>query len=191
MISEYRYVSRPLSSLQGLDRNARVIYVGTFSKILFPALRIGYLVVPRNLIAAFSAVREAADIFPPTLPQRVLKDFIAQGHLARHLRQMRGIYAERLECLNNEFVAQMGGLAHIEVAESGLHVVAFPYGDEDDHLLTKEAARRGVTTAPLSSCYADAPVRRGLILGFGSVSRPLIVHGVRSLVQAFEAVNSS
>jgi GntR family transcriptional regulator/MocR family aminotransferase len=93
--SEYRYGSLPIASLQGLDRDSRVIYVGTFSKVLFPALRLGYIVIPVDLIRRFSAVREAMDIFPPTLNQAILADFIAEGHFARHIRRMRQIYGER------------------------------------------------------------------------------------------------
>ncbi len=97
--SEYRFGSRPIVSLQGLDKHSRVIYVGTVSKVLFPALRLGYMVLPKDLVPAFSASRDAADIFSSTFYQAVLTDFIQQGHFARHLRRMRMLYMERRSAL--------------------------------------------------------------------------------------------
>src|SRR5690606_16830392 len=93
--SEYRYAGRPLAALQGLDRESRVIYLGTFSKVLLPALRLGYLVVPPDLVEAFLAARALIDRHSPILEQAVLADFIAEGHFSRHIRRMRGLYAER------------------------------------------------------------------------------------------------
>ena len=93
--SEYRYESFPIAALQGLDRDGRVIYIGTFSKVLFPSLRVGYLVIPPDLVPRFVAVREAMDIFPASLPQAALTDFINEGEFGRHLRRMRALYADR------------------------------------------------------------------------------------------------
>ena len=111
--SEYRYESLPVAALQGLDRDSRVLYIGTFSKVLFPALRLGYLVIPADLVARFAAVREAMDIFPPALYQAVLTDFILEGHFARHLRRMRLLYRERrdalVEALGKELGAELAG----------------------------------------------------------------------------------
>ena len=188
--SEYRFVSRPLSSLQGLSEKEQVIYAGTFSKVLFPAIRIGYLVVPHDLVEAFAAVRSAADIFAPTLIQLVLTEFLNQGHLARHLRRMRSIYAERLNCLTETVRTRMSGLACIEVADSGLHVVAFPTRPADDRLLSAEATKHGVITTPLSPCYAGFERRSGLILGYGSADIPQIEKGIESLVRVFEKVSA-
>ena len=97
--SEYRFGSRPIVSLQGMDKHARVVYIGTFSKVLFPAIRLGYVVVPQDLVPAFSAYRDAADIFPSTLYQAVVTDFIREGHFARHIRRMKMLYMERRNCL--------------------------------------------------------------------------------------------
>jgi GntR family transcriptional regulator/MocR family aminotransferase len=93
--SEFRYDSMPIASLQGLDRNAHVIYVGTFSKVMFPSLRLGYLVAPRDLVERFAAMRQAIDICPADLTQAVAAEFIREGHFARHIRRMRPVYAER------------------------------------------------------------------------------------------------
>jgi GntR family transcriptional regulator/MocR family aminotransferase len=107
--SEYRFDTRPIASLQGLETSARVIYVGTFSKVMFPALRVGYLVVPKDLVSAFSAARDAADVFSATLYQAVLTDFIREGHFARHIRRMRMLYMERRRTLTEEIRSQMAG----------------------------------------------------------------------------------
>jgi GntR family transcriptional regulator / MocR family aminotransferase len=97
--SEYRYTGRPLEALQGLDTEGRVVYVGTFRKVLFPALRLGYLVVPPDLVDAFVAARELTDRHPPPVEQAVLVEFIAGGHFVRHLRRMRSRYAARQAAL--------------------------------------------------------------------------------------------
>ncbi len=106
--SEYRFGSRPIVSLQGLDNHARVVYIGTFSKVLFPAIRLGYLVVPQDLVPAFSAYRDAADIFSSTLYQAVVTDFIREGHFARHIRRMKMLYMERRNCLVQSFECGVG-----------------------------------------------------------------------------------
>jgi GntR family transcriptional regulator / MocR family aminotransferase len=96
---EYRFTGRPIPSLQGLDSNERVIYIGTFSKVMFPSLRIGYLVVPRDLVEVFIKGRILVDTQSSTIPQVALTDFIEDGHFARHIRRMRKLYAERQSCL--------------------------------------------------------------------------------------------
>jgi hypothetical protein len=105
--SEYRFGSRPIVSLQGLDKHARVVYIGTFSKVLFPAIRLAYVVVPQDLVPAFSAYRDAADIFPSTLYQAVVTDFIRGGHFARHIRRMKMLYMERRNCLVQALNAEL------------------------------------------------------------------------------------
>jgi DNA-binding transcriptional MocR family regulator len=122
--SEYRFGSRPIASLQGLDTDERVIYVGTFSKVMFPALRLGYAVVPKDLVPAFSAARDAADIFSSTLYQAVLTDFIREGHFARHIRRMRMLYMDRRRTLVNAIQIQMGEMLEVIGAEAGMHLVA-------------------------------------------------------------------
>ena len=97
--SEYRYENQPISSLQGLDRGSRVIYIGTFSKTLFPSLRVGYLVVPLDLVERFVAVRHAMDVYPAHLYQAVLNDFMSEGHFSRHVRRTRVMYGERRSVL--------------------------------------------------------------------------------------------
>jgi GntR family transcriptional regulator/MocR family aminotransferase len=183
--SEYRFGSRPIASLQGLDTNAKVIYVGTFSKVMFPALRVGYLVVPKDLVPAFSAARDAADVFSATLYQAVLTDFIREGHFARHIRRMRMLYMERRQMLTEEIRLQMAGKLEVIGPEAGMHLVALlPHGS-DDVAISKRAAASGVSAAPLSTCYLKPPACGGLILGYGGVNRQQIHAGIGKLGKCF------
>ncbi len=141
--SEYRFGSRPIASLQGLDTDARVIYVGTFSKVMFPALRMGYVVVPKDLVPAFSAARDAADIFSSTLYQAVMTDFILEGHFARHIRRMRMLYSERRTALVNAIQLHMSDIARVVGDEAGMHLVALlPPGVNDVEDLEEGCPKR-------------------------------------------------
>ncbi|MGA8878172.1 MAG: PLP-dependent aminotransferase family protein, partial [Candidatus Korobacteraceae bacterium] len=165
--SEYRYDSMPIASLQGLDRNDRVIYIGTFSKTLFPGLRLGYLVIPEDLIERFAAVRNAMDLGSPYLYQTVLADFIVQGHFARHIRRMRQLYNERRLALVESLRKHFGRTLDILGAEAGMHLaVTLPMRIRDTEV-SLHAAREKLWVAPLSSSYTEQPGKRGFILGFG------------------------
>jgi GntR family transcriptional regulator/MocR family aminotransferase len=179
--SEYRFGSRPIASLQGLDMHGRVIYIGTFSKVLFPSLRLGYMVVPKDLLAAFRAARDAADIFSSTLYQTVLTDFIGEGHFARHIRRMRMLYMDRRKALVSAIHSQMGEILEVIGAEAGMHLVALLPPRTSDVSVSKYAAQNGISAMPLSSCYLKAPKRGGLILGYGGVNPQQIQEGIRKL----------
>jgi GntR family transcriptional regulator / MocR family aminotransferase len=182
--SEYRYESPPIASLQGLDRDARVLYVGTFSKVLFPALRLGYIVVPADLVARFAAVRDAMDIFPPTSTQATLADFIREGHFGRHLRRMRALYRERRGALVEAIRDELGDALAVVGDEAGMHLVAILSREADDRKISVRAARNGLWAMPLSSCYFGRPSRQGFVLGFGGTDVPEMVSGVRRLRSA-------
>lgn len=179
--SEYRFGSRPVASLQSMDADGRVIYVGTFSKVLFPALRLGYAVVPKDLVPAFSAARDAADIFSSTLYQAVLTDFIREGHFARHIRRMRMLYMDRRRALARAIRLQMGDSLEVIGAEAGMHLVALLPRGTNDVAVAKRAAERGISAIPLSSCYLKVPPRGGLILGYGGTNAHQIHEGVSKL----------
>lgn len=182
--SEYRFSGRPLMALQGLDTEGRVIYIGTFSKTLFPALRLGYVVVPPDLVDAFTAARYVADRHSSSLEQATLADFIAEGHFARHIRRMRALYAERQAVLIDAVSHDLGGRLEIAPAETGMHLVAWLPKGMDDVAVSKKAAAHQVETAPLSS-YSLSPLKRGaLLLGYGGVNAMEIRAGVRRLAQA-------
>ncbi|MBV8895857.1 MAG: PLP-dependent aminotransferase family protein [Acidobacteriaceae bacterium] len=184
--SEYRYTSRPISSLQGLSGVDRVIYIGTFSKVLFPALRVGYMVVPAELVDRFIAVRAASDVFAPTLYQAVLTEFIEKGHFARHIRRMRATYSARRDelvtCLQNE----LGASGRIGFADSGTSLVLRLDDDCNDIELCKQAARLGIVAKPLSINYCSEPTQNGLILGFGGTDVSEIRPAVVTLRKAFD-----
>jgi GntR family transcriptional regulator/MocR family aminotransferase len=179
--SEYRFGSHPIASLQGLDTNGTVIYVGTFSKVMFPALRLGYVVVPKDLVPAFSAARDAADIFSSTLYQAVLTDFIRGGHFARHIRRMRMLYMDRRRALVNAIQIEMGDTLEVIGAEAGMHLVALLPRGTDDVEVSRKAAQKGISAIPLSSCYLTSPTRGGLILGYGGANAHQIHDGIRKL----------
>jgi GntR family transcriptional regulator/MocR family aminotransferase len=182
--SEFRYAGRPLAALQGLDRDRRVLYVGTFSKVLFPALRLGYLVAPPDLVDAFVAARTLADHHSPTLPQAVLAEFIADGHLARHVRRMRTLYAERQTALLAAVRRELDGCLSVAPAEAGLHLVGWLGEGEDDRVASRRAAAHGVETPPLSAYQIERGKRGGLLLGYAASSPREIRDGVRRLALA-------
>jgi GntR family transcriptional regulator/MocR family aminotransferase len=179
--SEYRFGSRPIASLQGLDTDARVIYIGTFSKVMFPALRLGYVVVPKDLVPAFSAARDAADVFSATLYQAVLTDFIREGHFARHIRRMRMLYMDRRRTLVKAIRIEMGNTLEVIGAEAGMHLAAFLPPGTNDVAVSRKAAQRGISATPLSTCYLRPPARAGLILGYGGANEHQIYDGIRKL----------
>src|SRR6266567_5155874 len=179
--SEYRFGSRPIASLQGLDTDARVIYVGTFSKVMFPALRLGYVVVPKDLVRAFAAARDAADIFSSTLYQAVLTDFLREGHFARHIRRMRMLYVERRKTLTNAIDSQMKDMLEVIGAEAGMHLVGLLPRGANDVAVSRMAAQRGISAIPLSACYLTLPTRSGLILGYGGANSHQIRDGISKL----------
>ena len=181
--SEYRYESLPVPSMHGLDLNSRVVYIGTFSKVLFPSLRLGYMVLPPDLVERFVAVRFAMDIYPPYLFQEVLADFIEEGHFTRHLRKTRQIYKDRrsalIESLAVEFPSDSGFEVH--GAEAGMHLAMTlpePFLDVE---IAARAARERLWLWPLSPSYLTDKPRQGFILGFGSTPPDRILQAVRTL----------
>src|SRR5271154_1076723 len=165
--SEYRFGERPIASLQSLDAGARVIYAGTLNKVVFPALRLGYVVVPKDLVAAFSTARDATDVFSSTLYQAVMTDFIREGHFARHIRRTRALYAQRRAALVEAIQKHLGNQLEVVGAEAGMHLAALLRSGVNDVRVAKKAAQLGIAAQPLSSCCSKPPIRGGLILGYG------------------------
>jgi len=183
--SDYRYENLPISSLQGLDRNARVVYIGTFSKVLFPSLRLGYLVLPGELIERFRAVRLAMDIGPATFHQAVLADFIREGHFSRHIRRMRSLYRERRNLLLNSLRAEFGYSLEVTGEQAGMHFCVV-FDGINDRETAQNAARSNLWLVPLSSSYAGKISQRGFILGFGSTRTEEIATATRKVRSALE-----
>ena len=181
---EFRYAGRPLAALQSLRPDGPVIYIGTFSKILFPALRLGYLVVPPELIRTFIAVRLAIDVTAPTLEQVALTDFIAEGHFARHIRRMRTLYAQRATTLVAAARRELHGLLDVQMPTSGMNTLGVLPPGVDEREAARRAAAHDVTVLPLSRCAIEPIERSGLVLGFASADEAAIQAGMRRLADA-------
>jgi GntR family transcriptional regulator/MocR family aminotransferase len=182
--SEYRYAGRPLAALQGLDPAGRVIYTGTFSKVLFPALRLGYLVVPTGLVDAFVAARALADRHPPSVPQAALADFIEGGHFARHIRRTRALYAERQAALVRAARRALDGVLTVPPAESGMHLVGWLPEGADDRRAAEAAQRHGIEAPPLAAYRVRRQGRAGLVLGYAAFSPRELEDGVERLARS-------
>jgi GntR family transcriptional regulator/MocR family aminotransferase len=184
--SEYRYAGKPMPALQGLDRHGVVLFAGSFSKVLFPALRLGYLVVPPDLVERVSAVQSIRTRHAPTLTQAVLCDFIAEGHFARHVRRMREVYAERRGALLDAARELLGGALAITGVEAGLQTAAWLTAGHDAMEVEALAAQRDVEVMAIRH-YTDGRSRRqGLHLGFAAVDVPEIRRGVRELATVLD-----
>jgi GntR family transcriptional regulator/MocR family aminotransferase len=185
--SEFRYVGRPLAALQGLDKEQRVIYVGTLSKVLFPSIRIGYIIAPPDLFDALVRARSLAGHQSPTLEQAVLADFIGEGHFARHVRKMRALYAERQQALVKAGKRELDGLLDIRPSDAGMHLIGWLPEGVNDCVASKAAAARGVEVTPLSA-YCIEPQKRGALrLGYTGYTPREIWHGARRLATALQA----
>ncbi len=188
--SEYRFDGMPIASLQGLDRNARVIYIGTFSKIMFPSLRVGYIIIPPDLVERFAATRQVLDLCPPHLTQAVMADFIREGHFARHIRRMRPIYAERRRVLVGELERELGDQLEIVGDEAGMHLATFLASNRNDREIAAKAAQQSLCLSALSSLYLGSASRRGFVLGFGNTKAKDIPQAVRHLRRLVETNNT-
>jgi len=189
--SEFRYGTRPIACLHGTDADDRVIYVGTFSKTLFPTLRLGFLVVPLDLRDRLVAARRALDFQPPVLNQAVLADFLAEGHYERHLLRMRAVYRERLEGMVAAAERFCGGVLRVRPVLTGLHAVADLEG-VDDERVSQEAMARGTEAMPLSMYFGGGRTgANGLLLGFAPIRPEDSADGMRRLAASIEAAQSS
>jgi GntR family transcriptional regulator/MocR family aminotransferase len=179
--SEYRYESPPIPSLQGMDGNARVLYIGTFSKVMFPALRLGYIVIPADLVRHFVATRISVDLGSSNLYQEVLADFIRAGDFERHIRRMRMLYRERRSMLVDCIRKELGSLAEIVGGQAGMHLTVTLAKGTNDVEIAQRAARQNLWLWALSSTYRGGAAQPGLILGFGSTRTSDIPRAVRKL----------
>lgn len=167
--SEFRYQGRPLPALKSLDRNDRVIYSGTFSKAMFPGLRLAYMVAPISAVARFQAAAYNLNAGCPYLFQASVADFIAAGHFSRHLKKMRQLYAQRREMTARVFQDVLGERIRFDLQPGGLHILAKLARNEDDVTLANLARSAGLALHPLSRWYLDAKPQQGLLLGFANV----------------------
>jgi GntR family transcriptional regulator / MocR family aminotransferase len=182
--SEFRYSGRPVPALQGLDHRGMVLFTGSFSKVLFPSLRLGYLVVPPDLVDSVSAFISITNRHAPLLEQSVLCDFITEGHFGRHLRRMRQVYAERRSVLQESAQKNLAGLLEITGVEAGLQTAAWLSGGRSGESAAAAAAKRKVDVTPLSRYCQGTNLREGLHLGFAAVNAKEIRRGIQELVIA-------
>jgi GntR family transcriptional regulator / MocR family aminotransferase len=189
---EYRYAGRPLAPLRALDRAGRVAYLGSFSKLLFPALRLSFLVLPASLVHATERVMAEFSTPAPLLGQGALARFIADGDLAAHLRRTRLLYANRQQTLIAAAGRHLVGLLDIAPDRGGMHLIARPHRDEksrfDDIAATAAAAAAGIKVAPLSACYRGFPKAHGLLLGYAATPEAEMDRAVLTLRDAIGAV---
>ncbi len=188
--SEFRYAGRPLASLQGLDTSGRVIYIGTFSKTIFPALRIGCVVVPDELIEHFIKAKALADVHSPPVEQAILAEFIAEGHYGRHLRRMRKLYENRQRILVEECEKHLNGLLRIEKAEAGMHLVGWLAEGFDDKVVADEASKDGLKIMPISHYFESGVPKAGLILGYTAFDERQIRSGIKKLERVLKRLKS-
>lgn len=189
--AEYRAPGLPLMAMQQAEEAGCVLFTGSFSSVLFPALRIGYLIVPPDLVDAFMAARMLMDQCPPLFGQVVLTDFIGENHLERHIRRMRGLYQQRYEVLREALEHAFGRFLEVEVEEPGLHLVARLPEGLDDQQLSRHIAQHGIEAPPLSFYAIEALGRGGFVLGYAAVDEETIRISVGRMQRALEAYSES
>lgn len=186
--SEYRYTGPPLASLQSLDQSDCVLYVGTLSKVLFPALRLGYLVVPPGLVDAFVQARALIDRHAAIVPQIVLADFITEGHFGRHIRRTRDVYAERRAALLKGIQTELAEHLEAGPSDAGLQLTAFLRRQRDDKAIASTAATRNLEVRALSQFYNSAEIapKTGVVLGFAPFPPAEIARGAQLLREVLD-----
>ena len=182
---ELRYDGRPLGTLYGLDQDGRVVYLGTFSKVLFPALRLGYVVLPPDLVRPFVQAKGLVDRGAPTLTQAAITDFIAEGYFERHLRHLRKAYGERHAQLMQALVKYLPNDVQLPRAPAGLHVMLYLPPHVDESRLIQDAFNAGVGIYPGAAYHLQSPAPPSILLGFSGLSAGEIKEGIRRLAQVF------
>lgn len=181
--SEYRYGDRPIPALQGLDKSQSVLYIGTFSKVLFPSLRIGYLVLPPHLVSLFTQAKWLSDRQLPLLEQRVLANFIAEGYLERHIRKMRSHYDLCRQTLVQALKAHFGEQVTILGEKAGIHLMVRFQIDLSDAEIVDRAAQVGVGIMSAQAHYLDAQPNGEFIFGYGELSPEQLQEGISRVAQ--------
>ena len=182
--SEYRFEGQPVPALQSLDNHANVIVIGSFSKTMFPSLRMGYVVLPPPLVDYFLAFRYKTDFRNSSFDQAVLCDFIAQGHLARHLRRMRKLYAGRLAALIEGGQRYLSGVLEISSVRAGLYTIGFLRNGMSSRQAEKLAAAKGIEVLAADRYTLKRPDPMGLLLGFAGYDEKTIQEGLIRLAKA-------
>jgi GntR family transcriptional regulator/MocR family aminotransferase len=185
---EFHYAARPLPALKSLDRDDVVLYAGSFSKVLFPALRLGYLVVPARLVERFAQACQAFHAGTASLEQGVVARFMSEGHFARHLRRMRALYADRRDRLAEALETAFGDRLHLTPQAGGMHLLARPGGGVTDTALAERAQAHGLAPAALSPLAIEHDGGQGLLLGFTNIPRERAPEAAEALRRAIGPV---
>ncbi len=178
--SEFRYVDRPLPSLQGLTDEGRVIYAGSFSKVLFPALRLGYLVLPEGLVEVFRKAKEIHDGFSPTIDQATVAVFLEEGFFSTHVRRMRRLYLDRRDLFLDEAEKWLAGFLTFAPIEAGMDAVGWLEAGRDDLQISEQLGNAGVMAPPLSA-YSIGACAPGLVFGFTAFSAAQIRSALKAI----------
>lgn len=181
---EFRYEGPPLEALQGLDRHGRVVYVGTFSKVLYPAIRLAYLVAPAGAVVPLLRLRALMDGHPPLAAQLALHEFIAAGHFESHLRRMRSVYRERRDALVEAIDRHLADRMSVAGDGAGLHLAGLCRRPHDEADLAEKGRGLGLDLARLSAYYAGPTPGHGLLFGYAGFSPEVIAASIRSLAAA-------
>lgn len=180
---EFHYEGRPLESLQGLDREGRIIYIGTFSRTVFPSMRIGYLIAPASLVSAFTAAKWLSDLHSPSLEQQTLADFLADGMYERHLRRLRKRNTARRAALLEAIAKYLGDRVEVTGEGAGAQVVLWPRKEVVEKEAVAAAAQKGIGIYGIAHCWLKQPARAGFLLGYARLSELEIREGIRLLGQ--------
>jgi GntR family transcriptional regulator/MocR family aminotransferase len=182
--AEYRYFGRPVAALQNLDRSGCVIYIGTFTKMLFNALRLGFVVVPERLVNAFESLRSFIDRHPPALEQAILAEFMLEGHFGHHVRRMRQTYAERMSVLREAAQKHLSGLLDVKIAAAGMRTIGWLNTGVSDAVAAERARSLGLEMTALSEFTIRHSHPAALILGFAGCNASELRRGVGVLAAA-------
>jgi GntR family transcriptional regulator / MocR family aminotransferase len=180
---EFHYDGRPLESLQGLDTEGRIVYIGTFSRTVFPALRIGYLIAPKSLVPAFTAAKWLSDLHSATLEQQTLAEFITTGMYERHLRRLRRRNTARRQALLDAIQTFLGNRVEVTGEGAGAQIVLWPKKRVSEETIVAQAATQGVGIYGISHCYLKRPSRPGFMLGYARLNEREIREGIRLLAE--------
>jgi GntR family transcriptional regulator / MocR family aminotransferase len=185
--SEFRYTGPPLPCLQGLDNAGRVIYSGTMSKILYPSLRLGYLLAPEQLVEPMIKIRAVMDQHSPAIDQATLARFLTEGFFLSHIKRMRKLYSDRREFFIEQFNNLLSKYFILEIPEAGLHFVAWLRRKADLPVITRVCAEIGIRPSPLSSCFIKPELNPALTFGFAAWSRAQIREGLSKFAAALNS----
>jgi GntR family transcriptional regulator/MocR family aminotransferase len=185
--SEFRYTGPPLPCLQGLDNAGRVIYAGTMSKILYPSLRLGYLLAPEHLVEPMIKIRAVMDQHSPAIDQATLARFLTEGFFLSHIKRMRKLYSDRREFFIKQFNNLLSKYFILEIPEAGLHFVAWLRRKTDLPVITRVCAEIGIRPSPLSSCFIKPELNPALTFGFAAWTRAQIREGLSKFASALNS----